>query len=409
MSQGFRAGAMVDHSTSFEDAEDAEKITVTITGPAPDWSIPAGSRVDETVAASPELAQNHDGLVGSFVAAVPCSKLPPPFCSCAGGAGHTRNCSCASCGQCGCSTCQICDNKPGPPPPGPPPPGPLPHKALPLPVFTYGAQLSANAPSAAAQEATLLPGSVNAKRRDASVEVSASLVFVTANTSVVNFTVRSLRTSGDGASALPLSLFISGSSVKNASTSTRGDGVDFELPGGGLPGGTCFHSPDFASGGIRILTGDSPHDHNHRMATGSSGGGGVIDWNVTSTAEQGTFIALASVSLPAGGAISSFITITMGRPESCDADAQRVAAIGVTTALAATQARWQQYLDAVLPHPALDATHEDKSLGQNIRWSAVKALMTLINNWRFIPGHRRAQGIIPSYVKYDTAFWSWDR
>ena len=82
--------------------------------------------------------------------------------------------------------------------------------------------------------------------------------------------------------------------------------------------------------------------------------------------------------------------------------------MGVTPALAATWARWQQYLDAVLPHPALDAAHE--ILSQNIRWSAVKALMTLINNWRFVPGHSRAgaQGIIPSFVKYDSGFWSWD-
>ena len=46
-----------------------------------------------------------------------CSTLKPPFCTCTGGAGNPRNCSCAGCagGLCGCKSCQIC-NSPGPPP-----------------------------------------------------------------------------------------------------------------------------------------------------------------------------------------------------------------------------------------------------------------------------------------------------
>ena len=52
-------------------------------------------------------------------AAVQCSTLEPPFCTCAGGAGNPRNCSCASCGKCGCKSCRICDGAVDPAPPAP--------------------------------------------------------------------------------------------------------------------------------------------------------------------------------------------------------------------------------------------------------------------------------------------------
>lgn len=349
---GFRAGGQPADGHG-------SPLTVAITGPVPDWAIPAGSR-----------------SVHLMAGAVPCSKLLPPFCSCAGGAGHVRNCSCsAGSGKCGpggagSKTCQICDNTPGP----------APHDPLQLPVFTYGAQLSGGA-AAPSQEAALLPGSVNVKRWDAagSVEVSASLAFVSANTSVVNFTVRSLRTSG---AAQSLALVIGGSSVKNATNATGGDGVNFELPGGS--GGSCFQTPDFHSGGIRILETDC-FGHTNCSTLGER-------WS--SDAEQGSFSARSGkVSLPPGGSISTFITVTMGTAESCAAEKQRVAAVGVAAALTATRARWQRYLVAVLPKAV-----EDADLVKSMRWSAVKALMTLINNWRIVPG--RGQGIIPSFVKY---------
>jgi hypothetical protein len=50
--------------------------------------------------------------VGSTMGAQSCLALKPPYCSCAGGAGHIRNCSCAKSSTCANSsgaTCQICD------------------------------------------------------------------------------------------------------------------------------------------------------------------------------------------------------------------------------------------------------------------------------------------------------------
>jgi hypothetical protein len=372
-------------------------ITVSITGPAPDWAIPMGSRSANLTASSAAGGGGGSGLRSS-AAAVPCSKLLPPFCSCTGGAGHARNCSCSSCGKCGCKTCQICNNKPPGPSPSPsPPPHPPapPSHSLGLPVLTFGAKHSgasggaASSAAAAVEEAVLLPGSVNVQRRDTvgSVEVSASLAFVSANTSVVNLTARSLRTSG---AALSLSLLIGGSGAKNATRSTSGDGVNLELPPSYSQAGcTCFQAPDFRSAGVRIL---GQHSSSRELEE---------EWVVST--EQGSFSATSSeVSLSAGGSISVYITITMGRAEACDAESRRVAAVGPISALTETRARWRRYLDAVLPPTATD----DSVLVKNVRWSAVKALMTLINNWRYVPG--RGQGIIPSFVKYDEGFWSWD-
>ena len=72
-----------------------------------------------TLTASSTAAPAEEGSRSrSRPEAAKCSTLKPPFCSCTGGSGNVRNCSCASCGECGCKTCQICDDDgPAPPPP----------------------------------------------------------------------------------------------------------------------------------------------------------------------------------------------------------------------------------------------------------------------------------------------------
>ena len=39
-------------------------------------------------------------------------------------------------------------------------------------------------------------------------------------------------------------------------------------------------------------------------------------------------------------------------------------------------------------------------------WAAVKAVVTLMGNWRAVPG--LPPGVLPSYVGYEGGFWSWD-
>jgi hypothetical protein len=42
----------------------------------------------------------------------------------------------------------------------------------------------------------------------------------------------------------------------------------------------------------------------------------------------------------------------------------------------------------------------------DMQWLAVKALQTLLNNWRTVPGV--GEGVLPSYNNYDSGMWSWD-
>ena len=60
--------------------------------------------------------------------------------------------------------------------------------------------------------------------------------------------------------------------------------------------------------------------------------------------------------------------------------------------------RWTGYLQRVLPAPG----NQD----MNMQWLAVKALQTLLNNWRAVPGV--GEGVLPSYNNYDSGMWSWD-
>jgi|EP01043_Picozoa_sp_COSAG02_P013452 hypothetical protein len=60
--------------------------------------------------------------------------------------------------------------------------------------------------------------------------------------------------------------------------------------------------------------------------------------------------------------------------------------------------RWAGYLQRVLITPG--------NQNMDMQWLAVKALQTLLNNWRTVPGV--GEGVLPSYNNYDSGMWSWD-
>ena len=65
----------------------------------------------------------------------------------------------------------------------------------------------------------------------------------------------------------------------------------------------------------------------------------------------------------------------------------------------ASESRWAGYLQTVLGESAT-------GLDANMQWTVVKALQTLMYNWRTVPGI--GEGVLPSYNNYDSGMWSWD-
>jgi putative isomerase len=67
------------------------------------------------------------------------------------------------------------------------------------------------------------------------------------------------------------------------------------------------------------------------------------------------------------------------------------------------KARWQRYVDDVL------ATNSRWAANRKVQTLAVKALMTLISNWRSPMGALHHDGLFPSYaIRYFNGFWAWD-
>ncbi len=78
-------------------------------------------------------------------------------------------------------------------------------------------------------------------------------------------------------------------------------------------------------------------------------------------------------------------------------------AVDVAAAWDANRRRWHGYL-AATRHAHLDGL--DDALARRV---AVKAVVTLIGNWRAARGDMRHDGVVPSYsVDYFNGFWAWD-
>ena len=85
-----------------------------------------------------------------------------------------------------------------------------------------------------------------------------------------------------------------------------------------------------------------------------------------------------------------------------DADAA-TADVDADAAWTANRARWDGYLHAVA------AAHVDGVADATARRIAVKAVETLIGNWRSARGDLHHDGVIPSYsASYFNGFWAWD-
>jgi hypothetical protein len=271
--------------------------------------------------------------------------------------------------------------------------GPAPDWALSakdVPSMTFDVKTAAGSGNAKIQRSTLLPGQLSLSKMASTVPVQMSidLIFVSANTSIVRFATKNL----NQVHVINVSLVVGVLATNSLTKAAAANGADFGLPRPSKSSLSCLDNADFTHGGFRILNDSS------------------TAWSMDAQATKLT-ASSSVVTLRPGTEFVVYFTVSVGRSEQCDAAAAHVQAIGPASAWAASRARWDGYIGAVLA-PMKNSTiyggHKSNAAQQlmNMKWSAVKAVMTIVNNWRVVP--HRGRGVVPSYVKYDTGFWSWD-
>jgi putative isomerase len=86
-----------------------------------------------------------------------------------------------------------------------------------------------------------------------------------------------------------------------------------------------------------------------------------------------------------------------------DVHVDKPSVVDYATAWAQNRARWSGYLASV------EASHLAGLSDATARHVAVKAMLTLLGNWRAAHGDLRHDGVIPSYSNPDfNGFWAWD-
>lgn len=130
-------------------------------------------------------------------------------------------------------------------------------------------------------------------------------------------------------------------------------------------------------------------------------------WRVTGRGSTGyrADSSAPTVIAPGGSAATALALVLVRSPSGGDPElAAADAALADTgAAFARNRERWQGYLDRALGG---DAPLLRRDSGRRL---AVKAVMTLVNNWRAPAGALRHDGVIPSgAVGYFNGFWAWD-
>lgn len=221
-------------------------------------------------------------------------------------------------------------------------------------------------------EYTFYPGSIRVAGPTGptgQLRFAAQLVFESANVSLIRLSLENLGQQPTG------SWFnITGSGVNISASET---GVGFALPKGSFP---CFPEVSYRGGRLIFLNSQLLDGHLQ-----------PLQWKVD--VQNSTFFQATSekVQLAAGKSLVAFALISHlqtlpALPHALEANQSFSQAL----------ARWEGYLRTVLQRvrdPQMD-------------WAAVKAVATLMGNWRAVPG--LPPGVLPSYVGYEGGFWSWD-
>lgn len=220
-------------------------------------------------------------------------------------------------------------------------------------------------------EYTFYPGSIRVAGPTGptgQLRFAAQLVFESANVSLIRLSLENLgQPTGSWFN-------ITGSGVNISASET---GVGFALPKGSFP---CFPEVSYRGGRLIFLKSQLLDGHLQ-----------PLQWKVD--VQNSTFFQATSekVQLAAGKSLVAFALISHlqtlpALPHALEANQSFSQAL----------ARWEGYLRTVLQRvrdPQMD-------------WAAVKAVATLMGNWRAVPG--LPPGVLPSYVGYEGGFWSWD-
>ena len=220
-------------------------------------------------------------------------------------------------------------------------------------------------------EYTFYPGSIRVAGPTGptgQLRFAAQLVFESANVSLIRLSLENLgQPTGSWFN-------ITGSGVNISASET---GVGFALPKGSFP---CFPEVSYRGGRLIFLNSQLLDGHLQ-----------PLQWKVD--VQNSTFFQATSekVQLAAGKSLVAFALISHlqtlpALPHALEANQSFSQAL----------ARWEGYLRTVLQRvrdPQMD-------------WAAVKAVATLMGNWRAVPG--LPPGVLPSYVGYEGGFWSWD-
>ena len=263
------------------------------------------------------------------------------------------------------------NNSPAPPPRPPPPPAPPPPPPADDPLANR-----------TATNATVLPGSLEIfgpASGHGAVEISATVIFVSENVSLIR-----LRASNGGAQPAHLSFLFGGTATNltQPSTTTTAEslvGLDFGLPSAHLPG-PCFSPAVFSGGGLRLapfVDGSAPSP---------------VKWTVKLA--DGSFLARSSaVTVAPKSTATTYVSVSSINPSLTQSElAALLTSDGAAGAFNASESRWSGYLQTVLG--------ADSDLNADMKWTSVKALQTLIYNWRTVPGV--GEGVLPSYNNYDS-------
>lgn len=175
-------------------------------------------------------------------------------------------------------------------------------------------------------------------------------------------------------------------SAPNATVSSDGR-LMFDQPS--FSGAPCFDRTEFSQGSLLLShQGTLTAELGAQSPTTSFS----VTWTITAN-NRGAFSAVSSpIRVPAGhsATTSALISTTSAFPNTTQ-DGSEIVIQAIT--------RWDAYLDSVLNTRATS--------DYDMSWATVKSVMTLLGNWRFVPGKANT-GVLPSYTGYGSGMWSWD-